>query len=128
LANRIRIRWVNDMTAAPKIEGSLEISKHRTGIFIGGDPEALCSLARLLIWLADVDQNSLSGQPDGERCHVHLHTRDAKGFTSLTAFSSETELCRLDAKGTGAFPEKYRGLVKKSINRAKGKSGRKKGG
>jgi len=68
----------------------------------------LRSLAELLTWLADVDQASLSAQPDGERCHVHLHATDAEGFNSLTRFSSETEVCRLDAKGTGDFPDHYR--------------------
>jgi hypothetical protein len=51
---------------------------------------------------------------------VHLHTRDAEGFNSLTPFSSETELCRLDAKGTGDFPEKYR---KKDKEKCHGPSG-----
>ncbi len=100
--------WVNDMAAAPKISGNLEISKCRTGIFIGGDPEALRSLAKLLSWLADVDQESLSSMPDKERYHVHLHAKGPKAFASLTRFSAETELCRLDAKGTGDFPDRYR--------------------
>jgi hypothetical protein len=113
LANDNRIGWVNSTVGCPKINGTLEISESRAGIFIGGDPIALRSLAELLIWLADVDQESLSSQPDGERYHVHLHTRDAEGFNSLTPFSSETELCRLDAKGTGEFPEKYRKLCEK---------------
>jgi hypothetical protein len=113
------VGWVNDMTGSPKIEGRLEISRCRTGIFIGGDPDALRSLARLLLWLARVDQESLSTQPDGERCHVHLHARDAEGFNSLTAFSEETELCRLDAKGTGDFPAKYHGLGSKKVIRVK---------
>jgi len=95
------------MIGRPRIEGSLEISKSRNSIFIGGDPIALRSLAKLLIWLADVDQGSLSSQPSGERCHVHLHASGPEGFNSLTPFSSETEVCRLDAKGTGEFPEKY---------------------
>ena len=99
--------WVNDTSDRPPIEGTLEISTTGDRIFIGGDPDALHSLARLLIWLANVDQESLSHQPDGERCHVHLHARDADGFNSLTRFSSETELCRLDAKGTRKFPAYY---------------------
>lgn len=126
MADRSREAWVNDMTRSPKIEGNLEISTSRDGIFIGGDADALRSLARLLVWLADVDQESLSTQPDGERYHVHLHTRDAPGFNSLTPFSSETELCRLDAKGTGDFPERYRALgngrgrkVKKAARKAR---------
>jgi hypothetical protein len=107
------------MRGCPKIEGKLEISKSRTGIFIGGDPRAFHSLARLLDWLANIDQESLAQQPDGERCHVHLHARDAEGFNSLTPFSSETELCRLDAKGTGEFPERYHELGKGTVKRVK---------
>jgi hypothetical protein len=117
MTDRSRIGWDNVPTGRPPVEGNLEISKCRAGIFIGGDPDALRSLARLLVWLADVDQESLSQQPDGERVHVHLHARDAEGFSSLTPFSSETELCRLDAKGTGEFPEKYR-EVGRGIKRA----------
>lgn len=119
MADCSRIGWVNDMTGSPRIEGTLEISKRRTGVFIGGDPDALCSLGRLLIWLGNVDQEALSAQPDGERCHVHLHTRDAEGFNSLTPFSSETELCRLDAKGSGEFPKRYRRLVERTPTSAK---------
>ena len=99
--------WVNDTTGCPKIKGTLEISKSRSGIFIGGDPEALYSLANLLIWLANIDQESLLTQPDGMRFHIHLHAKDIKGFNSLTCFSEETEIYRLDAKGTGDFPKKY---------------------
>lgn len=111
--------WDNDYTGSPKIKGSLEISKDRAGIFIGGDPKALRSLAKLLIWVANVDQESLPSQPEGERFHVHLHARDAEGFNSLTPFSIETEVCRLDAKGTGEFPPKYRRLEKRRAKGAK---------
>lgn len=96
--------WVNNMSGSPRIEGKLEITRCRNGIFIGGDPAGLRSLAQLLVWLADVDQESLASMPDGEHCHVHLCARDAdEGFHShsLTASSEETEVCRLDAKGTG---------------------------
>ena len=103
-----RTGWVNDQTGNPKITGTLEISALSHGIFIGGDPEGLRSLARLLTWLASVDQESLSTQPDGERVHVHLYASDTEEFNSLTPFSEATELCRLDAKGTGEFPEKYK--------------------
>lgn len=118
--------WVNDMTGCPHIEGSLEISASddHDRIFIGGDPAALRSFARLLIWLANVDQESLSRQPDGERCHVHLHTRDAEGFNSLTPFSIETEVCRLDAKGTGKFPDYYYRDVRKARTKTAAEGGR----
>jgi hypothetical protein len=108
MVKRVLKPWVNDMTPSPKISGNLEISKFPTGIFIGGDPEALRSFAKLLTWLADVDQESLAAMPKEERYHVHLHANGPKAFACLTRFSEETELCRLDAKGTGAFPDKYR--------------------
>jgi hypothetical protein len=120
LTDKNCVGWIDDYADSPKIEGNLEISKTRAGIFIGGDPKALRSLARLLTWLANVDQEALSRQPDGERCHVHLHARDAEGFNSLTPFSSETEVCRLDAKGTGEFPKRYLRLEKRSTKGAKG--------
>ena len=114
MANRTCAGWVNDMTGSPRIEGTLEICRSQSGIFIGGDPDALRTLARLLTWLANIDQESLASMPDGERCHVHLHTRDAEGFNSLTPFSEETELCRLDAKGSGEFPERNRALRRRA--------------
>ena len=113
MSDASRREWVNDQTAAPKLKGNLEISKSHDGIFIGGDPAGLRSLAKLLNWLADVDQESVSAMPDGERCHVHLHARDPMpSFISLTPFSEETEVCRLDAKGTADLPQKYRKLRK----------------
>jgi hypothetical protein len=111
--------WVNDFCGCPKIEGNLEISKEREGILIDGDPSALRSLAKLLVWLADVDQESLQAQPDGARFHMHLHSGDSDGFNSLTPFSEETVVGRLDAKGTGEFPEKYRALTKRTANTAR---------
>ena len=105
---------------SPGIEGILEISKRRTGVFISGDPDGLRSLARLLIWLADADQESHTTMPDGAWCHVHLHANDAvESFNSLSPFSVETVLSRLDAKGTGEFPEKYRKLGKIKAKRIK---------
>jgi hypothetical protein len=84
----------------PKVKGNLEVSKSRNGIFIGGDPEGLRSLAELLNWLADVDQESNPNMPDREREHTHLYCG-----SQLTPHSVDTEVCRLDAKGTGEFPK-----------------------
>jgi hypothetical protein len=78
----------------PKIKGNVEITKGRNGVFIGGDPTGLRSLAELLCWLADVDQESNQDLPDGEREHTHLY-----GGSQHTAQSVNTEVCRLDAKG-----------------------------
>jgi hypothetical protein len=120
MSDNSHIVWENKLIGRPRIEGSLEISKDRTGIFIGGDPCALRSFAKLLVWMANINQESLVTQPDGERCHVHLHARDAEGFNSLTPFSSETEICRLDAKGTGEFPKQYQKLGKDIKGEKKG--------
>ena len=107
-------------TCPSRIKGNLEISKRRSGIFIGGDPDGLRSLAKLLDWLANVNQESHASMPDGEREHVHLYAGDpAFPYNSLTQFSVQTELCRLDAKGTGEFPERYRKLDKHKAKRIK---------
>ena len=87
----------------PKIKGNLEISKGRNGIFFGGDPKGLRSLAELLNWLADADQESNPNMPDGEREHTHLFCGPA--YNHLLPHSVSTELSRLDAKGTGEFPK-----------------------
>jgi len=105
--------WVNSQVGSPKIEGLLEISHSKYGIFIGGNPDTLRSLARLLNWLADVDQESRSAIPEGERSHVHLEPGDPlKLWAALTPFSENTEICRLDAKGTGEFPKRYHKIIK----------------
>lgn len=101
-------------SGSPKMTGNIENSKRRNGIFIGGDPEGLRSLANLLVWLADFDQESETSWIDGFRCHVHLHANEpVKSFNRLTPFSQETEVCRLDGKGTGEFPEKYHQIAPK---------------
>lgn len=87
----------------PLVHGHLEISHDKQGLFIGGDPEGLRSLARLLDFLAKVDQDAIPHMPDGERDHVHL----SPGY-QLSKNSIETEVCRLDAKGTGEFPRDYK--------------------
>jgi hypothetical protein len=87
-------------TPSPRIKGNVEISKNRNGVFIGGDPQGLRSLAKLLNWLADQDQESHPNMPDGEREHVHLYNGPPP-LNQLTPNSVATEICRLDAKGTG---------------------------
>ena len=91
---------------APNIKGDLEISHDKNGIFIGGTPSGLKSLSNLLKWLAELDQE-IENMPDGEREHVHLHVKNGN-YGSLTKFSEETEICRLDAKGNGALPDYYK--------------------
>ena len=89
---------------SPAVTGTAEISHGEHGVFIGGDPNGLRSLAGLLNWLADMDQEA-EEMPDGERTHVHLHAGvEADTFASLTEWSEDTVLCRLDAKGSGVLP------------------------
>ena len=82
----------------PEIIGQLEISHGENGIFIGGDPAGLKSLAALVAWLAEVDQERMPRLPDGEREHLHLHPG-----CQLCRNSEATEIGRLDAKGFDNF-------------------------
>ncbi|MCY2943680.1 MAG: hypothetical protein NT142_03970 [Planctomycetota bacterium] len=103
--------WVNHNFGYPKIVETLEISVSRYGIFIGGDPSGLLSLSKLLEWVAKIDQENLENIPTGQRFHIHLHSNElVKEFNSLNRFSKETQICRLDAKGTGELPKKYNKL------------------
>jgi len=71
-------------------------------ILIHGDPEGLKSLATLLLKLADTNQNAMVGLPIGAREHVHLRPK-----IDLSNSSAEVIIGRLDAKGTGAFYDRY---------------------
>jgi hypothetical protein len=91
------------------IGGNLQIwmidEEGKNKIMIYGDPEGLKSLGEVLIKLAEVDQESYVGLPDGERDHLHIYP----GF-HLSDGSLETILGRLDAKGTGKFPKAFVGI------------------
>ena len=78
-----------------------EIVKWRD-ILIHGDPEGLKSLAALLIKLADINQNDIIDLPIGAREHLHLRPK-----FDLSNSSEEVIIGRLDAKGTGAFYDRY---------------------
>jgi hypothetical protein len=71
-------------------------------ILIHGDPEGLKSLASLLIKLADTNQNDIVDLPIGAREHVHLRPE-----FDISQSSEEVIIGRLDAKGTGAFYDRY---------------------
>lgn len=77
-------------------------------ILIHGDPDGLRSFARLL---ADADQENIEGLPIGAREHVQLRPK-----FDLSNSSEEVIVGRLDAKGTGDFPERYIG--KNDVRRA----------
>jgi hypothetical protein len=71
-------------------------------ILIHGDPAGLRSFAALLIRLADMNQNDIVDLPIGAREHVHLRPNH-----DLSNSSEQVIVGRLDAKGTGAFYERY---------------------
>ncbi|HMI03356.1 MAG TPA: hypothetical protein VK541_12780 [Pedobacter sp.] len=71
-------------------------------VLIHGDPEGLRSLAHLLLRLADLDQESVVSLPVGAREHQHLQPK-----LELSSSSEAVIVGRLDAKGTGAFYDRY---------------------
>ena len=79
-------------------------------ILIHGDPEGLKSLAKLLIEIAELNQEKVSDRhlPIGAREHYHLRPN-----IELSKSSIEVIVGRLDAKGTGEF---YNGYVPKEIS------------
>ena len=71
-------------------------------ILIHGDPDGLKSLGKLLIELADLNQDNIDGLPIGAREHYHLRPR-----FELSNSSEEVIVGRLDAKGTGVYYDGY---------------------
>ena len=71
-------------------------------ILIHGDPEGLKSLAALLIKIADTNQGDMADLPIGAREHIHLRPKH-----DLSNSSEQVIIGRLDAKGTGAFYDRY---------------------
>jgi len=78
-----------------------EITKWQE-VQIHGDPEGLRSFAKLLITIADLNQENRTDIPIGEREHYHLRPNRELGKSSV-----QTIVGRLDAKGTGRFYNKY---------------------
>jgi hypothetical protein len=71
-------------------------------ILIHGDPEGLKSLAKLLIGIADLNQSDIVDLPIGAREHVHLRPK-----YDISKSSVRVIVGRLDARGTGAFYDRY---------------------
>jgi len=71
-------------------------------VLIHGDPDRLKSFAKLLLKLADLNQNRVEGLPIGARVHIHLRPK-----YDLANSSEEVIVGRLDAKGTGVFYDRY---------------------
>lgn len=78
-----------------------EITKWQD-ILIHGDSEGLKSFARLLTRLADLNQDDISDLPIGAREHVHLQPN-----SDISKSSVQVIVGRIDAKGTGAFYDRY---------------------
>jgi hypothetical protein len=74
----------------------------RFEVLIHGDPEGLRSLAAVLLELANKDQNEDVTLPVGAREHFHLDPR-----RELSLSSCPVIIGRLDAKGTGAFYDRF---------------------
>lgn len=75
-------------------------------VLIHGNPEGLRSLAKILIDLADLNQEEMDAKqlPVGAREHIHLRPGQ-----ELSKSSIDVIVGRLDAKGTGAYYERYVG-------------------
>ncbi|MBC7486578.1 MAG: hypothetical protein H7282_07485 [Cytophagaceae bacterium] len=73
-------------------------------ILIHGDPEGLKSLAKLLLKIAELDQEKVNDRylRIGAREHYHLRPN-----MELSKSSIEVIVGRLDSKGTGEFYNRY---------------------
>jgi len=71
-------------------------------VLIHGDPEGLKSFAKLLIKIANLDQENRTHLPIGAREHYHLRPNLELGKSSVGAIVG-----RIDAKGTGHFYDRY---------------------
>lgn len=93
-----------------EIKGHLDIfsyqiiDENQRKIMIHGNPEGLRSFAKLLLEVADLDQEEVDNRylPIGAREHYHLRPE-----IELSKSSDEVIVGRLDAKGTGDFYDRY---------------------
>jgi hypothetical protein len=74
-------------------------------VLIHGNPEGLRSFAKLLLEIAELNQEKVNDKylPVGAREHYHLRLGIELSNTSV----SQVIVGRLDAKGTGEFYEGY---------------------
>ena len=103
-------------TKGNEIDGNLDIfiTQQREGddgnevvwdeVLIHGDPIGLRSLAKLLTEIADLNQEEVADiyLPSGAREHYHLRPN-----MELSKSSVSVIIGRLDAKGTGAFYNRF---------------------
>lgn len=87
-----------------EISGELDIFKSKDEIQIHGNPEGLKSFAKLLLEIADLNQEQVDDKflPIGAREHYHL-----RPGLELSKSSDEVIVGRLDAKGTGEFYKRF---------------------
>ncbi len=97
LKGNLDIKVIDD---SEEFEGKVESWQE---ILIHGDPEGLRSLAKLLIKIADTNQNELTELPIGASEHVHLIPK-----LDLSESSNKVIIGRLDAKGTGEFYKAFK--------------------
>ena len=81
-------------------------------ILIHGDPDGLRSLAKLLIKIADTNQDERNDIPMGAREHIHLRPK-----LDISESSDQVIIGRLDAKGTGEF---YQAFIPKDTDKKNG--------
>jgi len=98
IKGHVDIKVIED---SDEFEGKVET---RQEILIHGDPDGLRSLAKLLIKIADTNQEERSDIPVGAREHIHLRPK-----LDLSESSSLVIVGRLDAKGTGEFYQAFVG-------------------
>jgi hypothetical protein len=82
-----------------ELEGEIEKWQE---VLIHGDPEGLRSFARLLMKIADLNQENRTDLPIGTREHYHLRPN-----LELSKSSIQAIVGRIDAKGTGHFYDRY---------------------
>ena len=73
-------------------------------VLIHGNPEGLKSLAKLLLEIAELNQEEVEDKylPNGAREHYHLTPN-----IELSKSSNSVIIGRLDAKGTGEFYKRF---------------------
>lgn len=73
-------------------------------VLIHGNPTALKSFAKLLIEIAELNQENVDEKflPNGDREHYHL-----RPGIELSKSSIQVIVGRLDAKGTGAYYNRF---------------------
>ena len=73
-------------------------------VMIHGDPEGLTSLAKLLLHIAELNQEAVNDKdlPVGAKEHYHL-----RPDLETSKISVQAIVGRLDAKGTGLFHSRY---------------------